>query len=132
MDNLKLGISLLLLNYGFIISYHLMGAAKYINMHEFDVKKFFLGVLRELGFVIFWFLVCVIQRYLDLTTLGIDIDIASIINIILIAPLSNSIKKAYQKAIELREVKDTASDKIIVEVHEPNIKTPLVEEGGLG
>ena len=137
MDTLKLGLSLLTLTYGFTLSYHLMGAAKYINIHEFNFKKFFLGILKETGFVIFWLLVCLMQRYLDLSSLGIDIDITSIINIILIAPLVSSIKDAYNKAVELRNVKDKAQEKSAEEIIQikrtqgPKVKH-LTDDGGLG
>jgi hypothetical protein len=111
----NLGFVLLLFTYGFTLAYHLMGATKHCALREFDWYQLFLGVIREFGFIVFWLLVSIMPNFVDLQTLGIDVDFGMIVSVVLVAPLMESIKKAYEKSQELRNIIiDDENDQTII------------------
>jgi hypothetical protein len=100
----EFGMYALLFTYGFILSYHLMGATKHFVLSDFNWNKVILGLVNEIGYVIFWLLIYILPNYIDLSLIGGDLDLSLIVNTILIIPLVQAIKKAYAKAIELKHI----------------------------
>lgn len=107
MADLKTGMCVLIFTYGFLISYHIMGSAKFFIVAEFDWRKALLGIFKEVGYCGFLFLIYLLPQYIDTSKL-ININLQEIINLVLFAPLIASIQKAYKKACELKDL-DTAS-----------------------
>nr|DAG17510.1 MAG TPA: hypothetical protein [Bacteriophage sp.] len=100
----KFGLYVLLFTYGFTLTYHLMGATKHLVLKDFDMSKISLGLINEIGYVIFWLLIYLLPQYIDLQAIGFTLDLDLITNAILIAPLVLSIKRAYTKAAELKHI----------------------------
>lgn len=100
----EFGLNVLLFTYGFTLTYHLMGATKHLVLKDFDVNKITLGLVNELGYVIFWLLIYLLPRYVDLQAIGFTLDLDLITNAVLIAPLMLSIRRAYTKAAELKHI----------------------------
>lgn len=100
----KFGLYVLLFTYGFTLTYHLMGATKHLVLKDFDVNKISLGLVNELGYIIFWLLIYLLPQYIDLQAIGFTLSLDLITNTVLVAPLVLSIKRAYTKAAELRHI----------------------------
>lgn len=92
----------LLFTYGFMFCTQLMGMTKHIALKDFDKNKAIVGLTNELGLVAFLLLIAVMPRFIDVQLL--DVDLSTIVNVVLILPLGHSIICAYNKAMELRNI----------------------------
>lgn len=99
---LQTGLFILLFTYAFVIAKHLMGIQSHIIIQDFDKNKMLLGLTRELGFFMFLALITFLPTYVDIQIAGIDID--EVVQVVLIYPLITSVKSAYDKAKELRQI----------------------------
>lgn len=99
---LQTGLFILLFTYAFVIAKHLMGIQSHVIIQDFDKSKMLLGLTRELGFFMFLAMIALMPVYIDVQIAGINID--EVVQVLLIYPLATSIKEAYEKAKELRQV----------------------------
>lgn len=102
--SIEFGLNCLLFCYGFTLSYHLMGMAKWYVLKGFDWSKAGLGLMNELGFLGFWLLIYLMPNYIDTSLIGTELNLSLIVNTIMIVPLVQSIKQSYLKAIELKKI----------------------------
>lgn len=52
----------------------------------------------------FLFLLFLIPQYIDISEIGVDLDIELLISIILVFPLVSSLNDAYKKALEIKNI----------------------------
>lgn len=104
MISMQTGLFILLFTYGFTISYHVMGSTKFYMIKEFDWKKALLGLYQEVGYFLFLFLLFLIPQYIDISEIGVDLDIELLISIVLVFPLVSSLNDAYKKALEIKNI----------------------------
>lgn len=119
---MKTGLFILLFTYGFLISYHIMGSTKFYLLKGFDWRKALLGIYQELGYFLFLFLLFMLPQYVDLEALGVDLDLGLIVNVVLVFPLVAAIKKAYDKAIELKNIDVSAITDFSMEFEEEMVE----------
>ena len=102
--SMETGLAMLIFTYGFTIAYHVMGSTKFYMIKEFDWKKALLGIYQEVGYFLFLLMLFLIPQYIDISQLGIDIDLDLMISIVLVFPLVSSLNNAYKKALQLRRI----------------------------
>lgn len=98
----KVELFVILFTYGFMLTKTLMSFQKHINLGDFDKTKAIVGVVNELGFVLFLYLIYLMPQYIDVSFVGFDLQ--SMVQVALFVPLGLAIKDAYTKVMELRNI----------------------------
>ena len=113
MIDMRTGLFILLFTYGFTIAYHVMGSTKFYMLKKFKWKKALLGIYQELGYFLFLFLIFILPVFVDLSMVGVDLQLDKIITIVLVFPLVGAIKKCYEKSIEVKKIDVSELDGMI-------------------
>ena len=113
MIDMRTGLFILLFTYGFTIDYHVMGSTKFYMLKKFKWKKALLGIYQELGYFLFLFLIFILPVFVDLSMVGVDLQLDKIITIVLVFPLVGAIKKCYEKSIEVKKIDVSELDGMI-------------------
>ncbi len=112
MLGMQTGLFILLFTYGFTIAYHVMGSTKFYMLKQFKWSKALLGIYQELGYFLFLFLLFILPLFVDLDTIGIDLQLDKIITVVLVFPLVGAIKKCYEKSIEIKKINISEIDNL--------------------
>lgn len=126
--DLSIAFWVLIFSYGFNFSFHLMGMTKNFVLKKFNWKKAWLGFTNELGFTLFWFLVYILPNFIDPIELGLDFDLNAIITGVLFMPLTQEIKRAYEKACELQSLRFDDDEEENEIINEDIIKEEIINE----
>ena len=113
MPTMQAGLAILLFTYGFTIAYHVMGSTKFYILKKFQMKKALLGIYQELGYFLFLFLLFILPIYVDLETIGVELELDKIMTIVLVIPMVMGIKKCYEKAVEIKGIDVSEIDTLI-------------------
>lgn len=113
MPDMRSALWILLFTYGLTLSYHVMGSTKFYMLKKFKWRNALLGIYQELGYFLFLFILFMIPLFIDLENLNVDLQLDKIMTIVLVFPLVGSIKKCYEKAIEVKKIDISEIDDMV-------------------